>query len=231
MIASQLDIDAIVREVLRRLDEPLSRGQARADRGMAPAEPRDEACLRLDERVVTVATLEARLGTAKRISLPAGAIVTPAARDMLRENGVAIGHAVANVAPAESSRLMLVGVGLESAATTVVTGEVDDAELIENECPVAVTRQLLDRIASGDGCGVLLTGEPVAAICAANRRPGVRAAWAVSVAAVSQAMKTMAANLLIIDPGAHSVYELRSMVRQFVRGPREFSSRWKKLVE
>jgi ribose 5-phosphate isomerase RpiB len=235
MTGLQLDIDAIVREVLRRLDEQMSRGQARAGRGKAPAQPRDAGCLQLGQRVVTVATLEGRLGGVRRVVVPAGAVVTPAARDLLRTGNITLVCGGETASDQASGEVVWLGLAASSpasdAAAVAVTAEAANVQTIRDECPVAVTRQLIEQVAENDVEAILLTNEPVAALCAANRHRGVRAAWGVSVAAVSQAVQTVKANLLILDPAAHTVFEMRSMARQFVGSPREFSDRWKKLLE
>jgi hypothetical protein len=87
MQLSDEQLEWIVTEVVRRLAEQL-RG-ATADVIVAAAPPRG-AVLQLDERVVTAQALVRRLEGVARVETPARAIVTPAARDLLRERGVAL---------------------------------------------------------------------------------------------------------------------------------------------
>ncbi|MBX3434915.1 MAG: hypothetical protein KF847_16475 [Pirellulales bacterium] len=79
MQLSPEQLEWIVAEVVRRLRE-----QGLAD-GAAPAGE-----LVLAERVVTVATVSQRLGGVARVRVARGAVVTPAARDLLKDHGVAL---------------------------------------------------------------------------------------------------------------------------------------------
>ncbi|MAT71378.1 MAG: hypothetical protein CMJ58_17865 [Planctomycetaceae bacterium] len=73
-------IDWIVREVIRRLQ------QQGVSLGEQPTAAGNE--LALSERVVTTATLERSLGGVALVRVAKGAVVTPAARDLLRENNI-----------------------------------------------------------------------------------------------------------------------------------------------
>lgn len=87
MQLSDEQLEWIVAEVVRRLVEQLRGATQNAE--IAHAAP-SEAVLRLAERVVTAQALARRLDGVVRVETPARAIVTPAARDLLRERGVAL---------------------------------------------------------------------------------------------------------------------------------------------
>lgn len=87
MRLSDEQLEWIVAEVVRRLVEQL-RGTT-TQTPLAAATP-SGSVLRLAERVVTAQTLARRLDGVARVETPARAIVTPAARDLLRERGVAL---------------------------------------------------------------------------------------------------------------------------------------------
>jgi hypothetical protein len=77
----RLDADQlewIVREVVRRLRE----GAAGA------AAPIADGQLTLPHTLITAATLEHRLEGVARVSVPPRAVVTPAARDLLKERNI-----------------------------------------------------------------------------------------------------------------------------------------------
>jgi hypothetical protein len=79
MSLSEADIDRVVREVLRRL----------AAMTPSPLQATTVATtLSLSTRVVTTAELKGRLQGVQRLEVPTRAVVTPAARDYLRERGV-----------------------------------------------------------------------------------------------------------------------------------------------
>ena len=84
-------IDSIVREVLARLQansQPTATRVA-APQGDAPA----TAELVLVDRVVSLATLKDRLSGQTTLVLVPGAILTPAARDLVKQHKLTIRHA------------------------------------------------------------------------------------------------------------------------------------------
>jgi hypothetical protein len=84
MSVSQTDIERVVQEVLRRL----------AAMGCLPAkESASGTTLSLDTRLVTMAEVNGNVQGIERVEVPYRAVVTPAARDYLRERGVKLVHA------------------------------------------------------------------------------------------------------------------------------------------
>ena len=84
-------LEWIVREVVRRLRiqnetlrSPLLGGEGPGERGEAPR----DAHITLTQNLITTATLEHKLGGVTRISVPRKAVVTPAARDLLKERNI-----------------------------------------------------------------------------------------------------------------------------------------------
>ena len=74
-------IDRIVREVVRRL---LERGMSVA----GDVAPQCDQELRLEQRLITLATLNGRLDGVKRVIVPKNAVITPAVRDELKDRSV-----------------------------------------------------------------------------------------------------------------------------------------------
>ena len=81
MTFTQADVERIVAEVIRRL-----RGMASSPVGDAP--PAVGHDLILTERVITLRTLEGRLGGVQRLLVPAKAVVTPAVKDELKQHKI-----------------------------------------------------------------------------------------------------------------------------------------------
>jgi hypothetical protein len=84
----KLDADQlewIVREVVRRLrsDPPLPPGE-----GWGEGAPSTSSHLVLKQSLITTATLERNLAGVTSVGVPPRAVVTPAARDLLRERGI-----------------------------------------------------------------------------------------------------------------------------------------------
>lgn len=78
-------LEWIVREVVRRLrsDLPLASGEGRGEDAL----PRT-AHLVLTQSLITTATLEHNLAGVTSVGVSRQAVVTPAARDLLRERGI-----------------------------------------------------------------------------------------------------------------------------------------------
>ena len=85
MKLAEAEIERVVREVLARLAgarSPAPNGQAAATH--------DATSLVLDRRLVTLEDLQGVLKNHRSVTGPTGAVVTPAARDHLRERKVAL---------------------------------------------------------------------------------------------------------------------------------------------
>jgi hypothetical protein len=76
--------EQVVREVLRRLQAAGVKVEAAAD-NPPPAAAKD---LVLAERLVTLKTLEGRLSGVRRVMAPSRAVITPSARDELRDRNI-----------------------------------------------------------------------------------------------------------------------------------------------
>ena len=76
---SDIDIEYIIREVIRRLTT------------MANEPSRDDGgTVKLTERLVTMATLEGRLANARRLIVAKKAVVTPLVKDELRKRKISL---------------------------------------------------------------------------------------------------------------------------------------------
>jgi len=236
MPTAQVDIERIVREVMRRLEVPQPVDDKVGADVQTPPEPKpDNSKLRLSGRVVTLASLDSRLAGVRQVVVAKGTVVTPAVRDELRKKKIKLefsdnGHR-ANVSVGGVLLGMVEGSYDAAALLKAVSAEVGETQRIDGSCWIEVTRQMTEAIAGETKCGVLVTCRATAAVCLANRTSGLRAALGVGTAAVKDATETIGANLLVVDPTASSLYELRGMVREFVRGSHECPDRLKKVLE
>ena len=76
MTLSPEQFEAIVREVMRRLAS------------MQSPDDNVGTNLSVEDRVVTTHTLDGRLNGVRKLTVGAGAVVTPSAKDLLREHNV-----------------------------------------------------------------------------------------------------------------------------------------------
>jgi hypothetical protein len=86
-------LEWIVREVVRRLEEtlrsPLPGGEESGERGAPRTDALSTNChLTLTATLITAATLEDKLQGVTHVTAPARAVITPAARDLLKENNI-----------------------------------------------------------------------------------------------------------------------------------------------
>lgn len=209
MAEPSIDIDRVVREVLVQL-------------GLAPDAGAAGGQLVLNCRVVTLAEVEGRLEAVRRLVVPPRAVVTPAVRDELRRRNVTLVYDTP--APAQAAahlRLVLVTAGKRLDPTPLVRalrGEGIRLDQHRSECLIAATDQLAAEMAEPDTLGLLLTRETAAGLCLANRLRGIRAVSGTDAGAVSAAVASVGANLLVVDPAAGSPFQLKQMVTEFCRG-------------
>jgi hypothetical protein len=231
----QLDIDRLVREVLAQLGAGATGDSSAADEGRerndkagagvaqshAGTEKADGEFV-LSCRVVTVSEVAGRLGTMRRLVVPARAVVTPAVRDELRRRDIRLVYAApAPAAAGYTVRLCLLSVGrpFEPAPlAAALAAEGVEMQAGALDCLLAATDRLALEVVQEGTLGLLLTEHTAAALCLANRRRGVRAILGADAAAVAAAAAAVGANLLVVDPAATGSFPLKQMAAEFCRG-------------
>jgi hypothetical protein len=224
--ATTEDIERIVREVMAQLgadSKTAGASPSAAPSDAAPAVPlaAHNGDLFVDSRVVTLEAIAGRLGGAKQLTVPPGALVTPSVRDELRRKGVALVRGSAAGARSGLPRVLLV-VGPAphdpAAAAQVVAQDGLDVQTETSDCIIASTDKLAAAVARGQSLGLLWTRHTAAGLCLANRHAGVRAVLAGSVSATAAAISAVGANVLVIDPSVGTAYEKKQIVRDFCLG-------------
>ena len=224
-----LDIDAIVREVLQRLAQievaaapghKADGGGRKAEGGGRKADANAaDGVLLVREHVVSVAQIEGKLTDVERVKVSPRAVVTPAVRDLLREKNIKLELTSAGLSRTKATRLV-VGMAETAFHPAPVLRKLDSVqtELLARTGLATVVAELADEVRKSGSLGLLLTSQPQAALCAANRFAGVRAAWADCVSGVEKAKQTIGVNLLIVDPQGKSATELEPMLTAFCSG-------------
>ncbi len=204
------EIERIVRQVVERL---LREG---APTTSPSAKGATAGHLRLETKLVTLASLEGKLGAETSVlSVPAKAVVTPAVRDELKTRGVELRRGDSPQTFPDTPQVVI-------ATKRSVASSWQPAERNEK---VGTLVQAVQRAAGwvkSDGVAVVLTEQPEVAACAANRHAGIRA-LAVREAGIWQAAaQQLGANLVVCHPGnlpAEAVPRLLADVWQ-LRGQR-----------
>jgi len=216
--------------------------KALAERDLAPtARPHPpEACsqqapshsmpgeLVVTSRVITLTELGERLAGVRRLVVPPRAIVTPAVRDELYRRNIELVVAEPKGGPAvqgTTAGLVVFVHGKQSDAASLLGALANEGIGVQpqqSDCIIAATEQLARQLARGGTLGVLLTRHTAAALCLANRYPGVRAILAGDMDRVAADAAAVGANLLIVDPTRNGAFRVRKMIGQFCRqGPQE----------
>ncbi len=200
----------VVREVVRRLrqrgatpDAPAPVAASAAPPPPAPAAVPPAGDLTLETRLVSLAALAGRLAGVRRVWVPAGAVVTPSVRDLLRKERVLLEtlppHEVTRV-PASS--LVTVRWTRTAAATQAAAALIraSGTAALAPATWTAAVQAVLATLAEPQGRAVLLTDEPLLAACGLNRAPVVRAAHVQDVAQLQAALAAICLNCLVLDP-------------------------------
>ncbi|MFV1967403.1 MAG: hypothetical protein ACC628_18390 [Pirellulaceae bacterium] len=223
------DIDRIVNEVLRRLQSlassddvasPLAKTtKAKTTKAKTTKERTthnaNELCL--DERVVTLAAIRDRLRGIRHVRLCPKAVITPSARDEFRKRGIAVERHAAEPGVTPGNATLVIARADTNYDASALLRQVGGAS-IEASGLVAAVETLAERVPDDRQVGVLLTARTAPALCLANRHSGVRAALGGSAGMVRDAVQSMGANLLVIDPANRSLTDLANTLREFIRG-------------
>jgi hypothetical protein len=234
-----VEIDRVVREVLGELPATGSADIAARHRpangngtGASPRGPEVQLPVSAwnngRSAVVTLSDLDGRLDAQGELVVPKNTIVTPLAREYLNERGVTIKHGAAeaaNQAPSNEKTnassagwayAILDASGVAEGAVQAVVRQGTQLTPIAADCLRGALRACADGLATGKLCGAILISDDAAlAACAANKRPGIRAAVAQSPQQAARARETLAANVLVVEPTGKTLHELRNMLRTF----------------
>ncbi len=240
-----LDLERVVREVLRRLSGGASghrvgdadagsvgNGGIQSDTSQAGAQPppaQDSRRLVVPTRLVTLDALQGRLRDLREVVVRADAIVTPLVRDELKQRGIQVTRC--DQATAANGPAVMVG----------YCGAVDPrVERVLSDCGARIEnvwrgeeRRVVPLVAQavghGRALGILVCGKVAVATCLANRYAGARAVVGLRRSLVEEAIAEMAANVLVLTPAGD---DNAAAVEVFVRsGVRQCPTEWRALLE
>lgn len=229
----EAQIERIVRQVLAELGaapwmarggqpEP---GSPKSEKTGAGGPPEDISGQAGDwvvaQRVVTLARLPELWEGVQRVVVPPGAVVTPAVHDELLRRGVALVYRPRLASGTAAGRVRVVTVSRSYDATALVRAMAETGFHVESErreCLIETTDRLAQDLAAGLDAAVVVSRHTAAALCLANRHHGVRAILATTAGGVAGDAGAVGANLLVLDPGAHSLFTARQVLRAFLQG-------------
>ena len=215
------EIERMVRQVMARLEAEsgnLCEPEAAANSGRE---------LHITQHVVSLAQLEGKLDGVGQVVVDRRAVVTPAARDVLRQRNVAVAYTDQRPATSEQNICAIVGtVEATFDATGVLqgmtAGGVEVRQLSGGAGLAGNVAEMADDVASGRRVGILLTGRSAVAACLFNRRQGIRAILGTGRQKTAEDARSTGANVLVLNPDGRSTSEIVRIATEFCRtGPRD----------
>lgn len=217
MSPEPINIEAVVAEVVRRLQRladapknpdprPLPQageGAGKAGAGTEKTGKAGEGDLVLDARVVTTADVYGRLAGVKRVLVRRGAVVTPSVKDDLHKRHIRLDFLTESVSRGQSADELTIACcthtpeGARAAAGLAHPAGASVMKFDDLRCAAQTVAAI---VADANRLGVLVTDEPLPAVCLANRFPAARAAWVQTVPQTRDAMQAIGLNLLVVHP-------------------------------
>jgi hypothetical protein len=207
-----LDIDHIVRDVLAVLNPPVSDVMP-----VTAAAPDLTNNVWIDSRVVSLADVKARLGTAQKIFVSPKSILTPSARDELRKQNVEIIRSVPKEKSAET--VFWWAVQPYSAISDSQRSRLQKKLLLPPESFADLPELLTvaeKRLTDSNACGVILTPQTASALYLACRSMSLRPILGFYPQQIQEDTAELRANLLILSPCRLAEAKILEIVKQFV---------------
>ncbi len=220
-----VDIERIVREVVSRVRE-LNRSDSSAPRtapttvtGSRSHDSRvtnqqvsRSSPLVIHQRLITLETVEGRLDGVTRVVAPTGAVVTPSVRDELNRMEIELQFQVIH-RPAETviqTVLAATDKRLDLAPFAPANAR---CQVIREPCPLTIAERIGKEIETRSvQSAIVFTDRTALTMCVVNRYRTLRAVQVVDEGSVTDAIESLAANVLVINPERVAT----SVIRQFV---------------
>ena len=195
--------------------------------------------------IFTARQLEDLHKTNGHVTLPRAARLTPLAMDWLRKTKIDVVYgesetgerrisetkSAESAASASGAKFLWWCDGPCGPAKAAISAESRQMNLQFSDVPAEPTRlmQAIKHFAAeiksnrAEGA-ILLVKTGAAAVVYANRCPSLRAILGTCRDAVDQGVRTVAANVLVIEYPFHTLTQMRNLISQFARGKRELSA-------
>lgn len=164
------------------------------------------------DRLLTLATLEGKLDGLRRLVVHRKAIVTPSLREELSRRGIELDRGGANGAKRAEVAVGVVRFDAERAPSLHGLGLAED---VTAKSAASLVKLVTKQLGNNDRIVVVLTKQTMVALCALNRSSVVRAAIATNVDSVRTAVRSIAANVLVVDPGHLGRVQVSALLRAF----------------
>ena len=173
--------------------------------------------------VVTAILLEDLRRTGQEIRLPTGALITPAARDWMKEHPVPITWEETKDGTGSLAAVMDTSLAELRSVRTMLDRRGGLADVIEPKNGragmAAATRRLCGQIARKEATrGVVIAQDAALPVVIANKHVGVRAALGTDIPTVEQACRELGINVLVIEYPTKTVFQMRQMIDRMMAG-------------
>jgi len=209
----QIDINALVRQILSDLTPKLEQGVTVAKK----MESVSENTPRISAKVVSLEELK-KLGEIKRVIVPEKAVMTPAVRDEIRKRNIEIvmENMGRDSTESEKQRVWLALHLQKKEPTTLIDFLAKNFEL--EKAPFECILETMDVAAAQKSLCIVMTGYSAPAMCIANRRESIRAVLGTDPTVLKTDADQIGANLLIVDPHRCGQYKTQSLLKIFLTG-------------
>lgn len=214
-------VNQVVANVLSTLSQQGQGGQTTAS---VPPVPTPDASVVLSEKVITADLLAEKAKGHAAIGIAAGSLLTPSAKDYLREFKVSVHRATTATTPSITGQgspwraiILSNSTAVENALTTIEqqTG-VRWSQELSSSLEESV-KEAVSSLCRADATGVVLFAAAAEkAACLANRNQKVCAAAIQNVNHLRTVITQMSPNLICVNPEQKSFMELRNLMKTFV---------------
>jgi ribose 5-phosphate isomerase RpiB len=174
--------------------------------------------------VVTAILLNDLLRVGEEIRLQKQSLITPAARDWIKEHDVPITW-LEDSNPGNGSLAVVMDDSLEEmrAMRTMLDRNGGLAEVIkpgqEIDGLISATRKLCGMVNRNEvSRGVVFAQDGAVPVCVANKHKGIRAALGMNVPMVEDAVRKLGVNLLVIEYPNMTTYQMKQMIERMLKG-------------
>ena len=185
----------------------------------APEKPADIAVM-IEQSVITGDLLRERINGKKQVHIASRAVLTPSARDFLRNSNIVCvrGEQVAKAAVVSGRWLVIIS-SSSPAIDGAINAQRDSTETWEQKISGTAeeaAKLAVGAICRGEATGVVVISKaPEVVACLSNRNEQIRAAVVGCVRTVEAAQRKIGANVIAIHPGTKGSFELRNMFKAF----------------
>lgn len=216
-------IDEIVSRVLKELRTSGAAAPSVPAAAPSPIEKAPVGEVAITAAVITAELLVQSIGSAKKVRVAPKAILTPSARDVIRQRGLEVlrevdGSSSKPIAAAWRILVSKAGSQVDAALDALHSSGAGFDRQLSGTTEEAVSAAVSALSRSEVKGIVVLTSSPELAACMANRSERVQAVALREVAVLGEIRRQFQPNVVAIDPTSKGAFELRQLLKMVVAG-------------